>query len=219
MNLISAQAANNPLEGINLQDLQQQVMPLLEGIDTSKLLNQLQTNTERGETLSPEETEEGELCDINDPEHCKEKTMKYEDLKPKEKELLDAAEKAMSNSYSPYSHFKVGAAVLTEDGTIIPGTNYENAAYGSTICAERVAIMAANARGYRKIKKIAVIGKGEADAPTISPCGSCRQVINESSDISSKEVQVIMSNTAKDQIIIKGIKELLPMSFGPKNLS
>ena len=216
-------AESNSLQGINLQDLQQQIMPFLQSIDTKKVAEQLKqvqtTETTTTTTILEETTTEGDLCDINDPEHCKEKTMKYEDLKPKEKELLDAAEKAMSNSYSPYSHFKVGAAVLTEDGTIIPGTNYENAAYGSTICAERVAIMAANARGYRKIKKIAIIGKGEANAPTISPCGSCRQVINESSDLSSKEIQVIMSNTAKDQIVIKGIKELLPMSFGPKNLS
>ena len=210
----SVRAADNAFQGIDIQGLQEQLLPLLQ---------QVQTKTETTTTttvIEEEETEEGEICDINNPEHCKKgKTMKYKDLKPKQQELLDAAEKAMSNSYSPYSKFKVGAAVLTEDGTIIPGTNYENAAYGSTICAERVAIMAANARGYRKIKKIAVIGKGETNAPTISPCGSCRQVINESSDLSSQEVQVIMSNTEKDEIIIKGIKELLPMSFGPKNLS
>lgn len=215
----------NPLQNINLGELQKHLEPILQNIDTKKIIQSMQqvpnnASTEKGEILIPDtEPEEGDLCDINDPEHCKEKTMKYEDLKPKQKELLDAAEKAMANSYSPYSHFMVGAAVLTEDGTIIPGTNYENAAYGSSICAERVAIMAANARGYRKLKKIAIIGKGETDAPLVSPCGSCRQVINESSDLSTHEIEVIMSNTQKTKIVIKGIKELLPLSFGPGNLS
>ena len=147
--------------------------------------------------------------------------MKFEDLKPKQQELLNAAEKAMANSYSPYSKFKVGAAVLTEDGKIIVGTNYENAAYGSTICAERVAILSANAQGYRKLKKIAIIAQGPLDqaASTVTPCGACRQVINESSEISSQPIEVIMSNTAKNEIIIKTIGDLLPLSFGPKNLS
>jgi cytidine deaminase len=216
---------------IDIGDLQNQILPILQSIDTQKLLKNFQkvqsvseskqtSQSHELEITDLSEPEEGDLCDINDPEYCdKEKTMKFNELKPKEQELLIAAEKAMVNSYSPYSGFKVGAAVLTEDDKIIVGTNYENAAYGSTVCAERVAIMSANAQGYRKIKKIAIIGRGKELAGIVSPCGACRQVINESSDLSSQVIELIMSNTAKDKVIIKTIKELLPMDFGPKSLS
>jgi cytidine deaminase len=218
---------------INLDDLQKQILPILQNVDTQKLLESFQqvqsqpkSSTKNNkqnlelEILDLSEPEEGDLCDVNDPEHCdKEKTMKFNELKSQEQELLMAAEKAMQNSYSPYSGFRVGAAVLTEDGKIIVGTNYENAAYGSTVCAERVAIMSANAQGYRKIKKIAIIGAGKEPAGIVTPCGACRQVINESSDLSSQVIELIMSNTNKDKIVIKTIKELLPMDFGPKSLS
>lgn len=212
----------------NFDDLQKQILPILQSVDTQKLIKSIQQSQSKPESSQSlelqindlSEPEEGDLCDISDPEHCdKEKTMKFNELKSQEQELLMAAEKAMQNSYSPYSGFRVGAAVLTEDGKIIVGTNYENAAYGSTVCAERVAIMSANAQGYRKIKKIAIIGRGKESAGIVSPCGACRQVINESSDLSSQVIELIMSNTAKDKIVIKTIKELLPMDFGPKSLS
>ena len=95
--------------------------------------------------------------------------------------LLDAAEEAMEKAYNPYSHFYVGAALLTADGKIITGANYENASYGNTICAERAALLKANAEGYRRFKAIAIIAKGEnfdVDKPT-APCGACRQSIFE----------------------------------------
>lgn len=144
----------------------------------------------------------------------------YQELSPKYQELVDAAQEVLKNSYNPYSKFFVGAAVLAEDGTIISGTNFENAAYGSTICAERAAILRANSMGYRKLKAIAIIGRGQdfEMAEVISPCGSCRQVIYEVSELSNQPMDVLMSNTTKDKIVISSINQLLPMAFGPKDL-
>lgn len=179
-----------------------------------------------------------DYCDIKDPSHCdpkangkkkesktdftksKFKTIKYNDLNQIQKNLLDAADKVSKNSHSPYSHFQVGAALLCDDGEIITGTNFENAAYGSTICAERAAILRANSQGKRKFSRIAIIGRGR-DFDTIdpvSPCGSCRQVIMEISQISNENIEIIMSNSKKDKIIISSIQELLPLGFGPQNL-
>ena len=144
----------------------------------------------------------------------------YKDLSKEDQELLDAAEAVMKNSYSPYSHFKVGSALRTIDGEIISGTNFENAAYGSAICAERSAILRANAMGKREFTTIAIIAKPEQGSVSdpVAPCGSCRQVIFESSQISDTNIKVIMSNTAKDKIIISHINTLLPLAFGPKDL-
>lgn len=145
--------------------------------------------------------------------------IKYQDLSKEQQELLDAASQAMDNSYSPYFHFNVGSALRTIDDEIITGTNVENAA-GTSICAERSAILRANAMGKRKIKSIAVIGRpegGQVSGP-ITPCGFCRQVIFESSQISDTDIELIMSNTAKDKIIISHISTLLPLAFGPKDL-
>jgi len=143
----------------------------------------------------------------------------YKDLSPEYKKLLDSAEHAMSNSYSPYHKFMVGSALLSLDGRIITGTNVENAA-GTSICAERSAIVSATAQGIQKISAIAIIGKGHDfdSEDVIAPCGACRQVIFESSQISGKNTVVIMSNTAKSRVILSTIEELLPMAFGPQSL-
>lgn len=143
----------------------------------------------------------------------------YDQLNEQQKKLLDAAEAVMQQSYNPYSHFAVGAALLAADGTIISGTNFENAAYGSSICAERAAILRANAMGYRNFQAIAIIARGEKPVEDIvSPCGACRQVIYEVSDLSDQVIDVIMSNTRKDHITIATINQLLPLGFGPKAL-
>lgn len=148
------------------------------------------------------------------------KTAIYEKLTEIQKRLLDEAEKVMVNSYNPYSNFFVGAALLTKDDKIVTGTNVENAAYGSTICAERAAILRANAMGYRMYKAIAIIAKGQDfDTKEVTaPCGSCRQMLYESSRVSELNLEVIMSTTKKDKIIISSIEELLPLAFGPKDL-
>ncbi len=93
--------------------------------------------------------------------------------------LLDAAQAARENSYSPYSKFKVGAAVMTQDGQIFSGTNIENSSYGLTVCAERNAIFAAVGAGHRRFKTLALITQKIKGQKFNSPCGACRQVMSE----------------------------------------
>jgi len=138
-----------------------------------------------------------------------------EELRPNEEVLLFAAEQAMKNAYAPYSEYQVGAALMNMFGTIVLGANYENAAYGSTICAERTAIVAANAQGIRDFGNLAIISSGEDPAV---PCGACRQVIYEAHQINKNSLEIIMSNAKKDNIIIASIEELLPKAFGPMDL-
>ncbi len=144
----------------------------------------------------------------------------YEQLEEIQRRLLNEAAKAMDTAYNPYSNFYVGAAILSQDGIIITGSNVENAAYGSTICAERAAILRANAKGIRIFEKIAIIGKGKDFDTTevTAPCGSCRQMLFESAQISEKNLEVIMATTKMDKIIVATIEELLPLAFGPKDL-
>ena len=100
------------------------------------------------------------------------------------KKLTEMAVSASENSYSPYSNFCVGAALLCPDGRIYTGTNVENSSYGACNCAERTAIFAAVADGYRKFDAIAIIGhrRGESISEACPPCGICRQVIAEFAD-------------------------------------
>lgn len=148
------------------------------------------------------------------------KEIKFDELTMQQQELLYEAEKVMETAYNPYSNFYVGAAILAQDGTIITGSNVENAAYGSTICAERAALLKANSMGKRMYDRIAIIARGaNFDTTEVTgPCGSCRQMIYESSQISGKNIEIIMSTTKKDKIVIAGIEELLPLAFGPKEL-
>ncbi len=102
----------------------------------------------------------------------------------KYRELISLANSARGGSYSPYSHFAVGAALLAEDGTVFTGCNVENSSYSATLCAERVAIFHAVAEGYRKFSAIAVVG-GEAGRDTsgeCQPCAVCLQVMAEFCD-------------------------------------
>jgi cytidine deaminase len=123
--------------------------------------------------------------------------------------LLEEARSASANTHSPYSGFPVGAAVLTADGSIFRGTNVENASYGLTICAERIAIGNAITNGSSKIAAIAVY----APVDSISPCGACRQFILEF----GADIVVIFRH---EQITIqKTIKELLPFEFSKTSLS
>jgi len=146
--------------------------------------------------------------------------VKLEELTNTKRKLLDAAEKAMQNAYNPYSNFYVGAAILTQNGKIITGSNVENAAYGSTICAERMALGRANALGERMYDSIAIIARGESfDTKEITgPCGCCRQMLYEASQISGKDLEIILSTTKKDKIVTTTINELLPLAFGPVDL-
>lgn len=123
--------------------------------------------------------------------------------------LIQAALEAKKNSYSPYSGYSVGAAILTEDGRIFTGCNIENASYGATNCAERTALFSAVAAGYRKFTAIAIVGgKGEqADMPY--PCGICRQVLSEFCD---RDFKIIVAKNT-DDFEEHTLGELLPYSF------
>jgi cytidine deaminase len=125
--------------------------------------------------------------------------------------LIDAALEAREKAYVPYSNFKVGAAVLTEDGTVYGGCNIENASFGATNCAERTAIYKAVSDGHKSIKAIAVVG----DTSTHTyPCGICRQVIAEFADSS---IPVILIKN-RQEYIVKTLQDILPGAFTKKDL-
>ena len=125
--------------------------------------------------------------------------------------LVKIAVDARENAYVPYSKFKVGAAVLTEDGTIYTGCNIENASYGATNCAERTAIFKAVSEGHKEIKAIAIVGDMSTNT---YPCGICRQVIVE---FAAKDIQIILVKNENDYII-KTMEELLPGAFTKEDL-
>lgn len=131
---------------------------------------------------------------------------KLEDNQGYQKIILQAF-KALENSYSPYSNFKVGACLETKDGKYFLGTNIENAAYGATMCAERNAVYGAYCNGYNKddIKQIAIVAKSDK---LITPCGTCRQVLQE---LVAEDCLIILAN--QQHYKITTVKELLPMAF------
>lgn len=132
--------------------------------------------------------------------------------KEEEQALIQAAKDARENSYSPYSHFKVGAAVLTSDGKIFTGTNIENSSYGLTICAERSALFAAVGMGARKFRALALITQKTAGAKFNSPCGACRQVMGEFFSPSTP-IYMAVINGKKVEVYKKTLKEILPFPF------
>lgn len=127
--------------------------------------------------------------------------------------LYEKAIDVRKKSYSPYSKFKVGAAILLDDNNIIVGTNVENASYGLAICAERNALFSAISLGYKKENIKALLIVANTDAPC-SPCGACRQVISE---LMNQDSDVILTNTKNDIKIFK-VKELLPFTFTKEDL-
>ena len=132
-------------------------------------------------------------------------------------ELIQEAKKARERSYSPYSNFKVGAALLTRGGKIYHGCNIENAAYGPTNCAERTAFFRAVYKGEREFEKIAIVGALEGGDPdvTCAPCGVCRQVMMEFCD--PETFTVVLANGKDEQLEIV-LKDLVPYGFDGKNL-
>jgi len=122
-----------------------------------------------------------------------------------EKELIEKAKQASSAAYAPYSHFRVGAALLAENGEVFTGVNVENSSYGLTICAERNALAAAICQGIRRFTMIAVYA--EADPPA-TPCGACRQVLFEF----APNMQVVCAND-KGEIYRFTVAQLLPDGF------
>ena len=126
--------------------------------------------------------------------------------------LLDKAQEARDRSYAPYSHYNVGAALLTADGRIYQGCNIENAGYTPTVCAERTAFFKAIYDGHRAFRAIAVIATGEEMG---FPCGVCRQVMAE---FCEKDFIIVTANRDRTKVDVSSFETLLPHSFGPKDL-
>jgi cytidine deaminase len=125
--------------------------------------------------------------------------------------LVAAARDARERAVAPYSHFKVGAALETEDGTIVTGCNIENATYGLTVCAERVAMFKALSDGHRRFRRIVVVADTAEPTP---PCGPCRQILWEFGG----DLEVIMANTTAETGRWT-LSRLLPLPFDGRFLT
>lgn len=130
-------------------------------------------------------------------------------LTSSERELLDMARSALGNAYAPYSHYRVGACILSRDGAHYCGCNVENASFGLTLCAERGAVMAAVAAGARDFERIAICSEGSMPWP----CGACRQVLREF----APDMEVLVED-GQGHVQRASLNELLPLSFGPDSL-
>ena len=148
------------------------------------------------------------------------KVYQYDELNEADRALVTTAKEATARSYVPYSHFSVGAAALLGDGTVVSGTNQENAAYPSGLCAERVTLFFANAN-YPDIpvKMLALAAQtgGSYTDGQVAPCGACRQVILETENRFNQPIRILMYG--KDDIyIVDSIKALLPLHFDKSSM-
>ena len=128
-----------------------------------------------------------------------------------EARLIEAARRAREHASAEYSHFKVGAALETTDGTIVTGCNIENATYGLTVCAERVAMFKALSEGHRRFTRIAIVA--DTDSPT-PPCGACRQILWEFGG----DLTISLANLSEEKGTYQ-LGELLPVPFDRRLLS
>jgi len=139
-----------------------------------------------------------------------------DELNSSDAEILLRAKEAAKGAYAPYSNFKVGSAVLLENGVIVIGNNQENAAFPVTMCGERNAIFSASAQ-YPNTPIIAVAitiisANGNIDRP-VPPCGSCRQVIYETETRHQKDIRVVLQGDLGDIYVINSVKDILPLHF------
>ncbi|MBQ1348573.1 MAG: cytidine deaminase [Blautia sp.] len=134
-----------------------------------------------------------------------------------DRELMELAFEAQKKAYAPYSHFEVGAALLTKGGKVYQGANIENAAFQAGNCAERTALYTAVNAGEREFSAIAIVGKKRdaAHFSFCSPCGVCRQALREF--VNPKEFRVLLGSSLED-IHVYTLEEILPLSFGPQDL-
>lgn len=139
--------------------------------------------------------------------------------------LITAARTAAAHAHAPYSRFGVGAALLLDDGRVITGTNFENASYGLTLCAETVALASANSAGdLRRVVAVAVIGGALQDDGSLSgtapvrPCGRCRQMLNEAASLAARDLAVHCSSADGMAVETHMLSALLPYAFGPGDL-
>jgi cytidine deaminase len=145
---------------------------------------------------------------------------KPEELNPDDRELVIAARETALHAYAPYSKFRVGAAVRLESGTIVRGTNVENAAFPSGICAERSALSNSVSNHHNDKPVAMAIAAMTEDGLTedpVPPCGNCRQVIAEEESRTGNRIRIILSGKNKT-MIIESISSLLPLQFNKKNL-
>ena len=138
------------------------------------------------------------------------------ELDAQEKSLMEAALEATRRSYAPYSHFHVGAAVLLENDVIVTGSNQENVAYPSGLCAERTALFYANSQyPNMAVKALAIAARSEEEGivrTPISPCGACRQVMLETEKRSGKPMKILLCGS-EEVYIVEGVTQLLPFAF------
>ena len=127
--------------------------------------------------------------------------------------LLDLAQEARDHAYAPYSHYSVGAALLTAEGQVYQGCNIENAGFTPTVCAERTAFFKAIYDGHRAFRAVAVIATGEEMG---FPCGVGRQVMAEFCD---RDFIIVTANRDRSKVDVSTFEQLLPHSFGPKDLN
>lgn len=158
-------------------------------------------------------------------------------LPPAYQELLAAAIAVRERAYCPYSGFHVGAALLPLPGepvaSPIGGANVENAAYPSGLCAERAALVAANAQGVRRFRAVAINARASARSPAghwdlgqavattrpTAPCGACRQMLLEAAHLGTGDLDILLTATAADTVLCTTLTELLPLGFGPRDLA
>ena len=140
-------------------------------------------------------------------------------------ELITAARAAAAHAHAPYSRFAVGAALLLDDGRVVSGTNFENASYGLSLCAETVALAKANSDGaLRRVVEVAVIGGamdgagGLSSADPVRPCGRCRQILNEAASLSGRDLTVHCASGDGRVVETHRLSDLLPHAFGPGDL-
>lgn len=139
----------------------------------------------------------------------------FDELKLSDKELINKAKEQVTNAYAPYSNFHVGAAIELENGEIFAGSNQENSAYPSGLCAERVAMFFANAQFPTvpaKTIAIAAFTNGEFLSEPITPCGSCRQVLLETEIRFEHDIKIILYGT-HHVFLIENVRQLLPLCF------
>ena len=143
--------------------------------------------------------------------------MRFDELDGDQKRLVEEAEAVLKNAFDPYTKFFVGSAVLTSQGNIYRGVNVNTCAYGS-ICAERSAICQAITNGEYSFRKIALMARSEGGVVNVpsGPCGICRQMIWEFSDLANEDIEIIMADSRKEYMIVTSIRELHPYGFGPR---
>ncbi len=138
--------------------------------------------------------------------------------------LIAAARDAAVHAHAPYSRFAVGAALLLADGSVVTGTNFENASYGLSLCAETVALATANARGrFADVVAIGVVGgtigeNGISGDMPVRPCGRCRQILTEAAQMGSRDILIHCAGMSGDAIETHRLSDLLPHAFGPADL-